>query len=116
MGNRDKRAGELAEAGTNRIGVVDEGRGADFPRDLVEGDLAREERPLRVARKRRVLEKGGAELRQYALAQTASVTLGASHQRHFAGAVGDRNSSSGSTRTVALVCCLISASHFGLPQ
>ncbi|HEU5311647.1 MAG TPA: hypothetical protein VFV24_09370, partial [Candidatus Eisenbacteria bacterium] len=100
MGNRRESAGQLTEAGTNRIRIVDERRGSDFPRDLVERDFTRQEQPLRVARKSRVLEEGGAELRQYALAQTASVTLGASHQRHFAGALGERNSSSGSTRTV----------------
>ena len=53
---------------------------------------------------------------QYAFAQTASATLGPSHQTQRSGAVGDLNSSSGSTRMVALVWSLIWASHAALPQ
>src|ERR1051325_2778342 len=44
---------------------------------------------------------------QYACAHTASATLGLPHHIHVLGASGERNSGSGSTRTVAAVCCLV---------
>jgi hypothetical protein len=53
---------------------------------------------------------------QYALAHTASAALGRSHHMQVVGASGERNSSSGSTRMVALVCSLISVSHSTRPQ
>ena len=53
---------------------------------------------------------------QYACAHTASATLGLSHHMHVLGVSGERNSGSGSTRTVAAVACLISASQAADPQ
>jgi hypothetical protein len=62
---------------------------------------------------RRVGGRGGA---QYALAHRASVTVGRPHHMHVEGTCGERNSSSGRTRIVALVCSLISISHSVRPQ
>ena len=55
-------------------------------------------------------------LRQYAFAHTASATDGAPHQTHRAGGDGERNSSSGRTRTVAFVASLMASSQATEPQ
>src|SRR5690242_12910082 len=57
-------------------------------------------------------ESGG----QYAFAHTASLTAEPPQRRQRVGASADRNSSSGSTRIVALVSSLIFASHSELPH
>ncbi len=96
----------------DRLGVVDVGRRADLGGDVDEGDAGQVERAT-AARQPRVGEAG---VGQYALAHTASATLGRPHHMHVVGGSGERNSSSGRTRIVALVCSLISASQVPRPQ
>ena len=96
-------------------GVVDVRRSAHLGRDLGERDVAQPETPAG-AREARVGEQARHGAGQYALAHTASATLGRPHHMQVVGATGERNSSSGSTRIVAFVCSLISASHSGRPQ
>ena len=111
---------ERAKLPPDYVGVVDVGRRARPVGDRGERDSAEIERrsaPLEAgvgeesSRVRLHPLAAGWARGQYALAHTASVTLGRPHHMQVAGTVGERNSSSGSTRMVALVCSLISASH-----
>src|SRR5829696_82164 len=92
----------------NRSRAVDVNRRADVARDSLEGDaLAMHDRVY--------TRKSG---RQYALAHTASTMDEPPfpHFRHVEGVSADRNSSSGSTRIVALVSSLISDSQSTPPH
>src|SRR4051812_47492216 len=92
---------------------IADGRGAIHVRRRARGS--------RNARKRNALamqlaaDAGKAGL-QYAFAQTASATEGRPHLRQLRGGSADWNSSSGSTRIVALVSSLIVCSHSSDPQ
>jgi hypothetical protein len=92
--------------------VVDVYRRSHLAGDVRQGHAGHEQCPAPP------LEPGVGEpaVGQYALAHTASVTLGRPHHMQVFGTSGDRNSSSGSTRIVALVLSLTSASHSWLPQ
>ena len=107
---------QRVELAPDHVGVVDVGGSAHAVRDRRERH-ARElqtvagplEAGVREERRRRLAG-------QYALAHTASDTVGWPHHMHVAGTSGERNSGSGSTRMVALVFSLISASHSPRPQ
>src|SRR6185312_11012499 len=94
------------------LGVVHVDRGPDLGGDRSERNAAKVQAGA-VTGQARV---GKPAVGQYALAHTASATLGRPHHMQVVGGSGERNSSSGSTRMVALVCSLISASHSVRPQ
>src|SRR5260221_5363479 len=105
--------------------AVNVSRRADIICDLFEGDSVGDERRA-LSEKTRFRWRVDCRLcssrsgfrgqLQYAFAQSASAVAGRPHLRQRSGASADRNSSSGSTRIVAFVSSLISASHCALPQ
>ncbi len=124
-----RQAGQGAIEGTvsfpNGFRVVHVSRGSGSVGNLNQRDATHgENAPLplqpRVSKELRLVVGAAAALAgcpaQYAFAHTASAMLGRLHHKQVVGATGERNSSSGSTRMVALVCSLISVSQVVEPQ
>lgn len=115
MRNPGKGPVELAILLANGGRVIHVDRCAHPVRDIGQAHAA-EPQAAPVTAEARVGEEAGDAAAQYALAHTASATLGRPHHMQIVGGTGERNSSSGRTRIVALVCSLISASHEASPQ